>query len=814
MRQSPPGPDNATEIAQLRAQLKTIRDTVGSGSGERRDQIRDLARRGAAISDLRSPEGQRFLRDSRVLEIRLLNDEMRKTSDRTARARLLEEIRSIDAELSSASPISTSGQQPVQDQAVNSSPAPADTQSTGGQHRSPASPGILDGNTPGDGLHPQIAKLAEEIAKRGGPVIINSIGDVGSKNSYGGSSGSMPQGPAHVPTPPHGSEKPHGHDAAHTKHEAMPQAKEAMHGEYWRINGLEDIAISEANKAFAALEAATNENDRVQKLAAYKTARTKREALAQQRRAIADQILAPYGGREAAMRQMAREENQPHAGTERAPNAPTATEVQNALGAIRGRTKAEAARIVAVKSGGSEKWTRRFLSALVRWPSALVSGMATGAVGYSFAQTGLASGIASLATSLGVPASWLTAGALGSIPATIGGVAVPFVGGMMLPAVPVVAAALAGMAVWQLGPRKWLGFKKLDDWMDKGWQAKKLYKKMRVGDSQAILDAKYAKISSRPTWRRMQTIPRIFGALLGGMTMHDLVTLSKGGSVQDLVLRKKGLEAYELGKRGVIGAGNWITEFWNNFKMPEWFKSGGVVEQGTVVECKEAVTRLKLLEGERDSFVGLYKDDTELINRLNNRIAALEEQLAKTKEISPQLPPVTPPSAPTIETHTPPSESPPVEKAPARPPVSEPTPASPPIEPPTGLRVKPEQLSFVINEGSDIRSVPPGLRRLLDSMQFKGRAAEWLIDTIDKTTYNGIGVRDGRGVMQLLTDRPFDPRRVPDDTIVNLKNYFSNNAVMNYVQAQIDNSRVLTYAEKLQVRQIVELLEQVARRGN
>lgn len=670
-----------------------------------------------------------------------------------------------------------------------------------------------------DQLHPQLARLAEEISKKGGNVNLNIIGDIGINKNTGAIPGVMPHAPANAPAA-HGHAETAPGNAARGGHEATPQGQEALIKRYWEVNAQEDAA-------FAELKAHIDLPDRKEKLAAL-------ERLREQRKAVFDQFAVPFGGREAAL-QMARREIAAEA-AERGQNAPTAGEARNALGAIHGRTRAEAARIIAAKSGGSEKWIRRFLSAPARWSAAIVSGMATGVVGYSFAQSGLAGGISSLATSLGVPAGWLGAGALGSIPATVGGVAIPFIGGMALPAVPVVAAALAGIAVWQLGPRKWLGFKKLDDFMDKGWQAKKLHNKMRVGDSEAAINAKYAKISSRPTWRRMQTIPRIFGTLLGGMTMHDITTgaLSSSGFSSKSVLKSTSSEAVDL----VKGAWEKIVQFWNNPKAPEWLQFGGEVQRAQLTECQSALQKLQILEPElRKQIAGLEganKSIPELDRSLGEalekiksletllaqqpsnptvdgseliatrvRVAELEEQLQRSRE--------------QLEAFKRAGTIPPVEELDmsrkARSEIAPRGPSSPGLEAPSLLRLKPSDLSFVIDQNSDVKNIPQGLRKFFESIGFKGPSTEWLIDTIDKTTYNGNGVRGGQDVMRDLTGGRFRPTTIPDGTTVDVAQYLEKGMNAQNLYARIESSKILTYPEKTSMTALVEKLEEVARRG-
>lgn len=668
----------------------------------------------------------------------------------------------------------------------------------GAESLPPINTSVQDENHDGDRTAPGAAPQSVVSGQPGAPTYVTNFNNY----NYAGGQHGAPQapaaGPANAPAAPHAPG--HGHEAApanaaHGGHEETPEANEALRNRYWEINGKEDAA-------FAELKAHIDLPDRKEKLAAF-------ERLRNQRKALAEQILAPYGGRDAAM-QVARQEIAAEA-AERGQNAPTGAEARNALGAIQGRTKAEAARIIAEKTGGNPNTMRRWLSAFVRWPAAIMSGMASGAVGYSFAQTGLAGGISTLAANLGVPAAWM--GTLASVPATVGGVAVPFIGGLAIPAIPVVAAALIGVGVWQLGPRKWLGFKTLDDKMDKGWQAKKLYNTMRAGDSQATIDAKYAKIRSRPTWRRMQTIPRIFGTLLGGMAIHDLATLNRGGTAQDLILRRKGLEAYELGKRGATGAWERALELWNDPRVSEWFKYGGEVQPGTVADCDNALKTLRTPEPELTELRNLTNllekanaslvDDVSALIDENARLKELERARAAAQDIpTASAPASAPPSEPVAPSHPRVAEAPPV----STPEVT--VPEASPL-----FKLKSTDLSFIVDEKSDVKNIPQGLRRFFDSIGFKGKSIEWLIDTMDKSTYNGNGMRGGQDLMQDLTGKRLRPTAIPDGTTVDVSNYLKKGMNAQNIYARIDASNALTYPEKLSMRALVERLEEVARRG-
>ena len=728
--------------------------------------------------------------------------------DAARRALLDERISNVRATIPSsplASPAVEPGTSaPAQDASNNPAEATPVTPASAHEVTPPATPATEAAHHPQapgamgqPGVHPSVP-----IHTGGAPVYQTFY------NNYANGQNGAPQIPGVIPAttpaphaPGHGHEAAPGH-AAHGAPEAAPQNSEALRNRYWDINRQEDAA-------FAELKAHIDMPDRKEKLAVY-------ERLMNQRKALAEQILAPYGGREAAMR-VARQEVAAEA-AERGQHAPTATEARNALGAIQGRTRAEAARIVAEKTGGDQNKIRRWLSAFVRWPAAVVSGMASGIVGYSFTQTGLAGGITSLATSMGVPASWLGAGALGSIPATVGGIAVPFVGGLAIPAIPVILTALAGVGIWQYA-RRGTFFKTWDDNMNTGWQAKKLYNRMRRGDSQEAIDAKYAKISKRPTWLRMQTVPRIFGTLLGGMAMHDLVSLSKGGSVQDLVLRRKGLEAVELGKKIGGAVSEKSADFWNNPKVQEWFKFGGGVQQGTPQDTAHALAGMPFehdvmprpdVEGARAlSDLVAERANTEEIRQY---VADLEAENQKLRlELAAQVAPLPEPDPTPIP--------PPVEPEPAptvRPRIVE-TPPAPSseaviLETSPLFKLKPSDLTFVVNESSEVKNIPQGLRRFFDSLGFKGRSTEWLIDTIDKTTYNGNGVRPGQDLMYDLTGTRVRPTAIPDGTKVDLAEYLRKGMNAQNLYARIDATSALTGPDKLSLKAFVDRLEEVARR--
>ncbi len=646
-----------------------------------------------------------------------------------------------------------------------------------------------------------------------------------------------PTAPGHIPQAPANAPAAHGHaetapgNAVRGGHEATPQANEALRNRYWDINRQEDDAWED-------LKAHRNDQS---KWDAF-------ERLRNQRKALAEQILAPYGGREAAM-QVARQEVAAEA-AERGQTAPTATEARNAIGAIQGRTRAEAARIITAKSGGNEKWNRRFLSAFVRWPASIVSGFLPGVVGYVFG-TQIGSSLAAMAA----PGSIFAAGALGTIPATVAGVAVPFIAGTLLPALPVVAAALAGAALWHLGPRKWLGLNRLDDQIDRGWQATKLYGAMRPGDSQEVIDRKLGKINSlHKKVLRMQNFPRVFGALLGGMTAHDIATgtlkptgFYTGPFGEESVLQKKSGEFVDLSKK--LGKSGWerVLELWNNPKWPEWFKSGESVAPGTKGgECLASIEDLKRQIGAQKNtsaiLEGMNRNQAERIGELRARLAEpatsswpdsggakligeLTDQLAKEQAQAnalrmkiDELQSLTDAQRDALTraeeiikrqgAQVPP-------EPPVRPRAEAPAPSGA-----EGLleykftRPRFADLSSVIDQKSDVKSLPHVFRNLFSSMGFKGDAAEWLIDTLDKRTYNGYGgYRGGQDAMELFTGARTSPTGIQNGTPVDVGNYFRSNMAMNDLETRITNSKILSTDDRIQVRQAVKLLEDVARRG-
>ena len=198
-----------------------------------------------------------------------------------------------------------------------------------------------------------------------------------------------------------------------------------------------------------------------------------------------------------------------------------------------------------------------------------------------------------------------------------------------------------------------------------------------------------------------------------------------------------------------------------------------------------------------------------------------------------QSPSVEPPVTLPIRVEPPPVEPPLVAPPVVEPPVAVPLPVEPPpVEPlpvePTNVppqvlpppKISTVEFAFPINESSNVRTVPQALRQLFASAGYdaKSPAVNWLVDAIDKRTYQGYGAQKGTQVLEMMTGlKHLTPTTKPDNASVNLLKYFKSPLAMADLEARInsgmlapDGNRATNELLREEARKILGSIEAVA----